>query len=156
MLTSLAWGHPMRGGIDIGTGIEVEPGQLHGPAVVKAYELESEIAGYPRVVVGSMFAEYLKTIVGTRGDTRDTLDADCARTVREMLRQDGDGQVIVDYMGETFKKYVSSMIDREIIHQARQFAAGQLAHFTTRKNEKLQGRYERLVEYFDSRTHVWV
>ena len=156
MLTSLAWGHPVRGGIDVGTGIEVEPDQLHGPAVVKAYELESEAAEYPRVVVGSTLAEYLKTVAGRRGDLADTINADIAAGIREMLRQDGDGQVIVDYMGERFKERVSSTVDRQIVHQARQFAVDQLTHFERLKNEKLRSRYQRLAAYLDSRAHFWV
>src|SRR5438045_4043107 len=60
MLTSLAWGHPIRVGLDVGTGVEVERGQLYGPAVVKAYELESRAAEYPRVIVGDTLADYLQ------------------------------------------------------------------------------------------------
>lgn len=43
---------PVRGGIDIAWGAEIRPGQLYGPAIIRAYELESEIAQYPRIVIG--------------------------------------------------------------------------------------------------------
>jgi hypothetical protein len=156
MLTTLAWGHPMRGGIDVGTGIEVEPGQLHGPALVKAYELESRVAEFPRVVVGSTLSDYLRVVAGRRGDLVDTINAQIAASTRTLFRQDGDGQIIVDYMGDSFKKHIAANIDQKIVHQARQFAVGQLAHFEKIEDEKLRGRYERLVAYFDSRAHVWL
>ena len=62
----------------------------------------------------------------------------------------------MDYMGDSFKKHIAANIDQKIVHQARQFAVGQLAHFEKIEDEKLRGRYERLVAYFDSRAHVWL
>jgi hypothetical protein len=46
MLAQRAAGRPIRGGIDVGTGIEIDR-ELFGAAIVKAYEIESSRAGYP-------------------------------------------------------------------------------------------------------------
>jgi hypothetical protein len=78
MLTSLSWNHPIRGGLDVGTGVEVERGQLHGPAVVKAYVLESERAEYPRIVVGDTLVDYLRWQCDRTGDVRVQLDSHLA------------------------------------------------------------------------------
>lgn len=48
-LVQLAKGRPVRCGLDVGTAAEID-GQLIGPAVVKAYVLESQRAKYPRAV----------------------------------------------------------------------------------------------------------
>lgn len=51
-LLSLYAGHPIRGGIDIGLGMEIDDGEIYGPCLSRAYTLESRIAQYPRVVIG--------------------------------------------------------------------------------------------------------
>jgi hypothetical protein len=59
-LLGLARKCPIRGGIEIAWGLELQPGELYGCAVVKAYELESEIAQYPRIVLGPYIFDYLQ------------------------------------------------------------------------------------------------
>ena len=156
MLTSLAWGHPIRVGLDVGTGIEVERGQLHGPAVVKAYELESRAAEYPRVVVGDTLAEYLQVQAAQTGDARTRFDAGQAARVRAMLAQDMDGQRIVDYMGKAFRAQAASEIQPKIVHDAQQFAQRSLEAFQRDGNQILAARYDRLVRYFEGRADVWI
>jgi hypothetical protein len=156
MLMSLAMGHPIRGGLDVGTGTEVEDGQLHGPAVVKAYELESIWAEYPRVVVGKTLADYLQVKAKQTGDLTIQYEAQVATSVREMLSQDADGQTIVDYMGKTFKDKISKVVDRGLIHKAQQFAERSLRDFEAKGDEKLASRYGRLVRYFERRIDVWI
>ncbi len=58
MLISLAAGQPIRGGLDVGTGI-LDGNELFGAALVKPYLLESKCAQYPRLVVGDSLVEYL-------------------------------------------------------------------------------------------------
>lgn len=48
----------IRGGITVGKLVK-SWGQLFGPAIVRAYELESKIAKYPRIVVGKEVFEEL-------------------------------------------------------------------------------------------------
>lgn len=157
MLTTLAWGHPIRGGLDVGTGIEVEGDQLYGPAVVKAYELESKPYGaeYPRIVVGKTLTEYLATQASKEGDVWVNLDAQLAQGIRELLAQDGDGHTIVDYLGAGFKAKVSYQLSPSHVRRARDFAAGELERFKREGNKKLTERYQRLVDYFERRAHVW-
>ena len=56
----LASQQPVRGAIEIAWGIELHPGELYGAAVARAYELESEVAQYPRIVIGSEMVRFLK------------------------------------------------------------------------------------------------
>lgn len=59
-LIGLASQRPVRGAIEIAWGIELHRGELYGPAVARAYELESEVAQYPRIIVGKETIQYLK------------------------------------------------------------------------------------------------
>jgi hypothetical protein len=156
MLMSLAMEHPIRGGLDVGTATQLEDGQLHGPAVVKAYELESISAEYPRIVVGTTLADYLRTKAEERGDLTTQYDAQLARSLREMLSQDADGLTIVDYMGKAFKDNISNVVDRALVHKAQHFAEKSLRDFETKGDKKLADRYGRLVDYFDRRVDVWI
>jgi hypothetical protein len=167
MLTSLAWGHPIRVGLDVGTGVEVERGQLHGPAVVKAYELESRAAEYPRVIVGDTLADYLQAQAAQTGDERTQFNARQADLARAMLSQDADGQRIVDYLGKAFRSQVAREIDPKIVHDAQEFAAKSLDRFKREpastsvavkreRDDGLAARYQRLVDYFDRKAHVWI
>ena len=53
MLMSLASKHPLRGGIDVGLAAEIGPQEIYGTALESAHVLESQIAGYPRIVIGN-------------------------------------------------------------------------------------------------------
>ena len=54
--------NPIRGGIEIAWGTELRPGELYGPAIARSYELESEVAQYPRIAVGARMIEFLKAV----------------------------------------------------------------------------------------------
>lgn len=56
----LATKQPLRGAIEVAWGVELRPGELYGPVVARTYELESEVAGYPRIVIGPYLVRYLE------------------------------------------------------------------------------------------------
>jgi hypothetical protein len=83
----------IRGGVTVGNIVK-SYGQLFGPAVVRAYELESKIAIYPRIVVGEEVFEELENNRGLwMHDKRDEKQA-----VRNLLRTGDDGELYVDYL----------------------------------------------------------
>lgn len=59
-LLGLVRHRPVRGAIGIAWGSEIRPGELYGPAIVRAYELESEVAQYPRIVIGQEVVGFLE------------------------------------------------------------------------------------------------
>ena len=61
-LLGLSKNHPIRGGIEIGTGIDIEPGEIYGQALEAAYYLESTVARLPRIVVGPKCVEFLEAV----------------------------------------------------------------------------------------------
>ena len=55
----LASKRPIRGAIEIAWAVELRPGELYGAALARAYELESEVAEYPRIVIGKEMLRFL-------------------------------------------------------------------------------------------------
>jgi hypothetical protein len=52
MLSSLARSHALRGGIDLGVGVEISQGEIYGAASERVYALENRDAKYPRILIG--------------------------------------------------------------------------------------------------------
>lgn len=95
----LATRSPIRGAIDVAWGVELHPGELYGAAVARAYELESEIAQYPRIVVGEEAVKLLQAHhVNTGQDPYSQNDKSLAQMCLGMLVQEIDGNWIVHYL----------------------------------------------------------
>ncbi len=83
----------IRGAVTIGDVVK-SWGQLFGPAVVRAYELERDHAKYPRIIVDRRIFDVLD---GIRGAWLNGKRAD-KRTLRGLVRKDSDGSLFVDYL----------------------------------------------------------
>jgi hypothetical protein len=147
----LATSNPIRGAIDIAWGVELHPGELYGAAVARAYELESEVAQYPRIVVG---AETVKLLQAHHANTEQDLysqnDKELAGLCLDMLVQDVDGHWLVHYLGDEFQTAISHAHHAEIYSAAKKFVFEQLMEHNERKNTKLALRYSHLLHYFEA------
>ena len=56
---SLAATITLRAGLDVGIGTQIEGQEIYGPALERAYFIESNLAEYPRFVVGKELINYL-------------------------------------------------------------------------------------------------
>ena len=157
MLTQLAMGRPIRGGLDVGIATEVD-GELFGAAVVKAYQNESQHAQYPRIVVGKGLVQYLqhlefKSHDPAIGENR-RFELAMARGVRELLLEnfDGDGEWILDYAGSKMQAVMPHARTAGLLADARAFAHKGCTEFQARgKQERLLfERYSKLVRYLDT------
>lgn len=83
----------IRGGITVGNLVK-SWGQLFGPAIVRAYEIESKIAKHPRIVVGKEVFKELATNSGLWVHDRESEQ----ESVRHLLRRDDDGEFFIDYL----------------------------------------------------------
>ena len=150
-LVGLATGHPIRGAIEIAWGVELHPGELYGPAVARAYELESEVAQYPRIVVGPETVRFLQAhAANTAEDVFSQTDREWASRCLDMLVQDADGHWLLHYLGEKFQFAVTRGQHEELYKDARQFVQDQLALHQHRQNSKLAFRYSHLLLYFNA------
>lgn len=156
-LCGLAAGHPLRGGIELGVGMEMTEGEIYGGALAKAYSLESKIANYPRIVIGSELISYLQ--MAAKQEVIDIYSAagrQMAENCLEMIVVDNDGHAILDYLGEGFKKHIAMEIDIEIIRRAHNHVITSSERFRREKNSKLAFRYTLLRSYFEKHLPIWV
>lgn len=146
----LAAGQPVRGGIDVAWGVELRPGELYGPAVSCAYDLESKVAQRPRIVVGQRAVDMLETYRCNQGtDYFAQYDRTLAEASLKLLKRDEDGQWIVHYLGHHFRAMVTQGQHSEMHRLGKAFVLQQLNGYRAAGDEKLTVRYEHVLSYFD-------
>jgi len=156
-LLGLAGKNPIRGGAEIAWGVELNESELYGCVVAKSYELESEVAKYPRIILGDEIINYLQVLSqNMEKDINSQYRKKMAETCIEMVCETPDGNHMVDFLGEGFRKYIASTLDATVYNEALSYVEEQLAHWRNEKNSKLTGRYKTLHEYFLERKNVWV
>jgi len=152
----LARGHPIRGGIDVGIGFEPTDGEIYGPALSRAYTLESKIANYPRIVVGDELIRYLhKTREQSADDAFAAASKKTAATCLDSIAVDDDGYPFIDYLGPLFRAQFGNVIDPTVIDLAYDHVAEFSIRFKDSKDTKLAFRYALLRNYFEARLPLW-
>ena len=155
-LGHLAVGKPLRGGIEVGLGIEMNENELYGPVIAEAFNLENRVARYPRIVVGKVLMDYLwkkKTLAAT--DPNSKYASELANCCLELLVSDLDGYPIIDYLGEGFIKHMADKLDSKLFMMAHDYVKKQLDVWKKEQNTKLAFRYNFLINYFESRNRLW-
>jgi hypothetical protein len=100
----LAMQRPIRGGVEISWATELKHGELYGCGLAKAYELESEKAQYPRIVLGDLIMKYLHTISQFPQNTKhNEFSSLLANQCLKMIKIDCDGYPIIHYLSEYFQ-----------------------------------------------------
>ena len=157
MLVSLAARQPVRGGLTVGMGAELEDRSFYGPALARAHQLESEIAGYPRIVVCE---EVLDLLNETQVYSSDRLVNQAMRAIslncRSKLCQDVDGCWIVDFLGKSARDEFGG--DNQLLDTVRlayQFVSAQASNYKAERKGKLALRYYLLQHYIESRLPLW-
>lgn len=155
-ILGLISGEPVRGGVEIGWGVEMKEGELYGSAILNAHYLEKRKAQYPRVVIGDSLFQYINRVKYSEPkDTYDGFNIKLANLCSEMLIKDFDDCIIIDYLGEGFKKSVAGTLTQIEIKAAYTFVRGCLVSYREQKNIKLASRYKTLCDYFESKLHLW-
>lgn len=155
LVSGLATGIVLRAGVTMGMCAELPDGQVYGPALAEAHRLESEVAEYPRAVIGKQLAGFLRHV---RDAPNDAPLASIGRAMaQDCLRRtcvDDDGLLIVDgirFVNETSAKLSDGPV---MLIKARQFVERERERFMKEGNHKLALRYSRLKNYFDARFKV--
>ncbi|RPH77611.1 MAG: hypothetical protein EHM80_12180 [Nitrospiraceae bacterium] len=150
-LLGLVRHRPVRGAIDIAWGAEIRPGELYGPAIIRAYELESEVAQYPRIVIGHEVLRFLETHRSNSGDEPAIrANQEFARRCLDMLVQDDDGYWILHYLGDALQHAATHAHHNNLYQKARTFVVNQIEEHKRLRNSKLAFRYTQLFAYFDA------
>jgi hypothetical protein len=153
-LMSLAHAQPVRAGVELSWAVEAKSdsgNELYGCAVACAYELESKVAKYPRVVVGKYLVEYLQYMQQIPLKTKlDEIAKSMSELCLNIISRDGDGNYFVDYLNPHFRNTDPEVHD-EYRRQAFEFIKNQIRHFDEENEKKLLERYQILHDYFVSR-----
>lgn len=151
-LLGLSERRPIRGGIAIAWGAELNDNELYGCVMARAYEMESQVARLPRIVVGDHVIGYLESVINLKGDDLAVrYSRELATATLSMLGRDTDNVPIVDYLGPGFQKYIANTLKPEDYREATAFIKQQLEHWQTIGNHKLAQRYMALKTYYEQR-----
>jgi hypothetical protein len=113
----------IRGGLTIGE-IHQSDGVIFGPAMVRAYDLESSFANYPRIVIDPDVFKALRTDQRLHAEHHDVTQE--IKYIKRLVRKGDDGLYFIDYLGairnemdepEAFPEYLADL-KKEIVSQA--------------------------------------
>lgn len=153
-LNFLSKGKPLRGGIDVGWGVEINESELYGAAAYKAYSLETNVAQYPRIVIGGETINYLRTLVQQQSDMHGKVESQIAERCLNLLVLDDDGQLIIDYLGDAFIQQAYGGNAEQIIKDSYRFILEASSTFKAQKDTKLAFRYSLLRDYFEAKLPI--
>ena len=170
-ISALASRVVFRGGIDIGIASDnFFKKEIYGPALYNAYHLESEIAQYPRIVVGNELFKYIFAESKRNGnDHESNIRQHYAEICVKMICHDADGIKILDYLGEGVLQSIKeeNTLLKEIetaMIAANDFVEKELNRFkeNVRENrnnkldQKLAQRYFLLNNYISNRRKLFI
>jgi hypothetical protein len=92
----------VRGGMTVGN-IYAAADLAYGPAFVRAYDLESKLANYPRIVLDPSLIKALRDDKRIRS-AQHSPDEEIAY-IRSLIRQGDDGLWFVDYLGASSTEF---------------------------------------------------
>ncbi len=148
-LLGLVRKHLVRGAIEIAWGVELHPGELYGPAVARAYELESEVADSPRIVVGPQVFHFLRSHVeNPEQDNFSRYNRSLAELCLRLLLQDADGFLTVHYLGKEFRMCITQRHHRKLYEMASRYVLEELDLYQRTGRSRLAFRYSHLAHYF--------
>ena len=140
---------PLRGGIDIGWGVELRRNEIYGCAVARAYQLEKHIAKYPRIVLGDNLIDYIREQANLVPKTFfDKLNNKLAQLCLDFIIFDVDNKAIIHYLGKNFSNSITLNQHKLLYEHANKFIVESLNHFQKESNLELIMRYKCLLDYF--------
>jgi hypothetical protein len=132
--------------------MDIDEGEVYGPALARAYVLESKVAHYPRIVIGEELNRYLEAVAGQQATTgEERAHVGLALRSLKLLAIDDDGHTFLDYLGEDIKRVMAT----EIVQLAYNFVIKESIRHKECRDSKLGFRYALLRNYFDTRLPDW-
>lgn len=154
-MTALANRIPLRGGIALGYGIEID-GEYVGPALQRAYHLEHKVAKSPRVAVSRELRQLLQA---SRVDHPNALLAEGIRKYAEraanLLYADSDGVDTLDFLSPAVKE-LGAPFGLDAFAAGRRFAESSAREFGDRGDRYITSKYEDLLAYYQLREGAWL
>lgn len=157
MLMSLARGNPIRVGVGIGGAVEIDEGELFGPAIGCAHEMESKRAIFPRIAVHESVVGYLESHTKPKTKTLENIDKhyvyEIHSLIKMMLKKDDDGEIILDYLGPTVWDHTFQGGDENLLKYSYEFIKRERQRFKDKGDTRILTKYEYLHRYFVNSRH---
>jgi hypothetical protein len=160
MLINLARKIAIRGGIEIGAAANWPGFGIYGSALYSAYDLESNTAKYPRIIVGDELMRYLdhwKRYDGT--DNLGCINRKLVEYCGQMICEDVDGRWIIDFLSPDIpvlfghdKHEKTSKFVREKREEGYRFVIEEQERYKRDKDSDLAFRYAHLLDYYVARS----
>lgn len=139
-----------RGAIEIGSGVELYSGEVYSSSLSRAYELESKIAIFPRIVIGNRLEEFLRENAqnehpSLEGSMRRVLGEACL----DIVSSDEDGNLYLDYLSPKILKAFN--LNTDILNTIFQLIQRDEKLEMKKGNEKVANKLNKLACYFSER-----
>jgi len=153
---ALSRGWPLRGGIDVGISTKLPGGEIYGASLERAYSLEHEIAGWPRIAIGNEFVSYLPVIQAQSEDCPGaSIAASTAKLCSEMVTEDEQHQAYLDCLSAPVHQFLGAEMPSGTINALEAFIDREERRWLTKGETKLITRYHLLDQYVQSRHALW-
>lgn len=122
------------------------------------YELESQIAWYPRIVIGNKLNNNISDW-GRKIEEKSSYYVfynEIIKSCKAMICAERDGMPILDYLGELFFK-VSDPIPqmKTNVQLGWEFISREYERYKNCREPQMALRYSLLKEYYSSRLEIW-
>lgn len=150
-LFALYRGQPVRGGIELDVAWPIShegaPKEIYGPALAKAYYLESRVAEYPRIVVGRNLYDF----ISLNAKLKDSNDPNrtYANLTHSLLVMDDDKRIVINPYSDWYRNGKLRARHRQVTQRCFAFTSGELEKFKSSGDEKLTARYSRLKSFIE-------
>jgi hypothetical protein len=155
-LVALAYKRPIRGGIDVGLGLDITDEEVYGPVLENAHFLESQVADYPRVIVGEELLKYLDAV---EKGVPQTIFGRIAQTIasrcKGLITIDTDGFPMLDFLGEAMANTTPAGERQHLFKPATEYIQEQKQIARSEGNYQHLSRYNRLGAYFEKHADLW-
>lgn len=139
----------LRGGIDIGMGIQNSENEIYGTALLNPYILESKVSKSIRLVIGQELYNYIN--LTTQSEVKSSLSNDYnmkyAQLCKKLIKQDIDGEYILDYLSDEF--FVMESF-QDYSKQAKEFLDTKYNELKIKKQFEVAKKYEQAIKYFEN------
>jgi hypothetical protein len=155
-ITCSAEAIPLRGGVQLGFALEVteesdQDGHIYGPVLAQSYQLESKLADFPRIIVGTDLLKHCKALSERSGLDADSVDTSLYRLVRSFVTDGDDGlpelSLSCPLVIQTIRENGFDPMD--LLQKAKAAANDARDRAAKQGNHKVYAKYVRQAYYFE-------
>ncbi|UCD74622.1 MAG: hypothetical protein JSV91_12640 [Phycisphaerales bacterium] len=152
-LFMLAAGHPLRGAVSVGWGMQVTDDEVVGAGIVKAHAAEQDHALYPRIIVKPEILRFLSEFAARIARDREKADLakEISRRIKDLVCDDLDGMSIVDFLCPAALEGLAELPRQALLERAHSMLQAYLRRSREVSDLPLLRKYSWLSNYWTRR-----